>query len=158
VSPLINWDSPWMPLSLATVLLLGILVDAPRDSGRPIWLRLIIRVAVFAILTWLLQQAVGSPIAPVRLLSASAQVWADLVEIGWWALGARVAVGFLRAVVVLEGRPRETQIISDLLAGAIYTATGLAVVNFVFWRCKVHCPTYSRASRWASNTLTNRAT
>jgi CRP-like cAMP-binding protein len=35
-------------------------------------------------------------------------------------------------VVVLENQPRETKIISDLLAGAIYTATSLAVVNFVF--------------------------
>ena len=33
---------------------------------------------------------------------------------------------------MLENRPRETQIVSDLLAGAIYIATGLAVVNFVF--------------------------
>jgi small-conductance mechanosensitive channel/CRP-like cAMP-binding protein len=132
VPPLINWDSPWMPLSLATVLLLGILVDAPRDSGRPLWLRLVIRIAAFAILTWLLQRAVGSPVAPTPLPSASGRIWADLVEIGWWALGTRVAVGFLRVVVVLEGRPQETQIISDLLAGAIYTATALAVVNFVF--------------------------
>jgi small-conductance mechanosensitive channel/CRP-like cAMP-binding protein len=132
VPPLINWNGPWLPLSLATVLLLGILVDAPRDAARPLWLRLVIRVAVFAALTWLLEYAVGSPVAPSPLLSPSAQVWARLVEIGWWALGARVAVGFLRFVIVLEARPRETQIISDLLAGAIYTATGLAVVNFVF--------------------------
>jgi small-conductance mechanosensitive channel len=131
VPPLINWDSPWWPLSAATVLLVGILLDTPRDSSRPLWLRLVIRVTVFAVLTWLLHDAVGSPVAPAPLQSASAQVWADLVEIGWCALGARVAVGFLRVVVVLKGRPRETQIISDLLAGAIYTATGLAVVNFV---------------------------
>jgi small-conductance mechanosensitive channel/CRP-like cAMP-binding protein len=132
VAELINWDGPWMPLFLATVLLVGVLVDSPRDSGRPLWLRFLSRVAVFGIMTWLLQRTVGSPVAPSPLPSPTAQDWADLVEIGWWALGARVAVGFLRLVVVLEGRPRETQIISDLLAGAIYTATGLAVVNFVF--------------------------
>ena len=56
----------------------------------------------------------------------------QIVLIGWWMLGARVAVGLIRLVVVLENRPRETQIISDLLAGAIYIATALAVVNFVF--------------------------
>jgi small-conductance mechanosensitive channel/CRP-like cAMP-binding protein len=132
VLPLGIWSSPWVALSLATVLLAGILLDAPRDSGRPLWLRLLIRIVVFAALTWLLQHAVGSPVAPSQLPSPSVQIWADFVEIGWWALGARVAVGFLRVVVVLEGRPRETQIISDLLAGAIYTATGLAVINFVF--------------------------
>ena len=130
--PLFNLDNAWAPLSLATILLLGILADAPRDSRRPLWRRLLLRVAVFGVLTWLLQRAVGSPVAPSPLLAPTAHVWADFVEIGWWALGARVAVGFLGLVVVLEGRPQETQIISDLLAGAIYTAAGLAVVNFVF--------------------------
>ena len=47
-------------------------------------------------------------------------------------VGAGVAVGIVRLVVVLENRPRETQLISDLLAGAIYIATALAVINFVF--------------------------
>ena len=130
--PLIDWDGPWMPLSLATVLLLAIIVDVRREPGRPLLLRLFIRATAFVILTLLLQHVVGSPVEPARLASAGAQVWAGLIEVGWWALGARVAVGFVRVVVVLEGRPRETQIVSDLLAGAIYTATGLAVVNFVF--------------------------
>jgi len=132
VTPLTDWSSPWMPLSLATILLLGVLLDAPRDSARPLWLRLITRGAVFGIVTWLLQHAVGSPLAPSAPLPPGARVWADLVETSWWALGARVAVVLLRFVVVLEGRPRETQIIADLLSGAIYTATALSVVNFVF--------------------------
>ena len=37
-------------------------------------------------------------------------------------------MGVLRSIVVLEGRPRETQIVSDILAGVIYTATVLAVL------------------------------
>jgi small-conductance mechanosensitive channel len=47
-------------------------------------------------------------------------------------LGARVAVGVLRLVLVLEDKPRETQIVSDLLASTIYVATALSVINFVF--------------------------
>jgi hypothetical protein len=47
-------------------------------------------------------------------------------------LGARVAVGLVRLVVVLESRPRETRIIPDLLVSVIYIATALAVINFVF--------------------------
>ena len=132
MAPLMNWNTPWLPLSLATVLLLGILVGVPRESGKPLWLRLVTRVVVFGVLTWLIELAVGSPVAPSEMLSPGVLVWSRLTEMGWWAQGARVAVGFLRVVVVLEGRPRETQIISDLLAGSIYTATGLAVVNFVF--------------------------
>ena len=40
---MINWDSPLLPLSVATVLLIGIFIDAPRDTGRPLrigWLQL----------------------------------------------------------------------------------------------------------------------
>ena len=132
MTPLTDWSSPWMPLSLATVLLLGVLLDAPRDSARPLWLRLVTRGTVFGVVTWLLQHALGSPLGPSAPLPPGARIWADLVETGWWALGARVAVVLLRFVVVLEGRPRETRIIADLLSGAIYTATALAVVDFVF--------------------------
>jgi small-conductance mechanosensitive channel/CRP-like cAMP-binding protein len=122
-----------VPLSFASLLLLATAVDARRDRYRPLWLRLVVRIIVFTTLTWLMQLAVGSPLAPqFRATVPAAYVWAQLAEIGWWMVGARVAVGILRLVVVLENRPRETQIVSDLLAGAIYVATALAVVNFVF--------------------------
>jgi small-conductance mechanosensitive channel/CRP-like cAMP-binding protein len=54
------------------------------------------------------------------------------VEIGWWMQGARVAAGIVRLLVVLENRPRETQIVSDLLAAALYVTTALSVIRFVF--------------------------
>ena len=47
-------------------------------------------------------------------------------------LGARVAVGVLRLALVVEDKPRQTQIVSDLLASTIYVATALSVINFVF--------------------------
>jgi len=124
---------PLLPLSLASLLLLATAIDARRDAHRPLWLRLALRIAVFALLTWLLQHAIGSPVAPqFHATLPGEQIWGQLVQIGWWMLGARVAVGIIRLVVVLENRPRETQIVSDLLAGAIYIATALAVINFVF--------------------------
>ena len=54
-----------------------------------------------------------------------------LIEAGRWLIGARGAIGIMRLIVVLAHRPRETQLISDL-AAAVYTATGLAIVDFVF--------------------------
>jgi small-conductance mechanosensitive channel/CRP-like cAMP-binding protein len=124
---------PLLPLSLASLILLVTAVDAWRDQHRPLWLRLMLRIAVFAGLTWLLQRAFGSPVVPdFHATRPGVQIWGRLVQIGWWMLGARVAVGIVRLVVVLEDRPRETQIVSDLLAGIIYIAMGLAVVNFVF--------------------------
>jgi hypothetical protein len=107
---------PW--LSLATVLMLATAADARRDRRRPLWLRFVIRVTVFAAATWLMQRALGSPLAPqLGTVTTSERVWMQLAGIGWWMLGARVAVGVVRLVVVLENQPRETKIISDLLAG-----------------------------------------
>ena len=124
---------PVLPLSIGGLLLLAAALDARRDRRRPLWLRLLLRVAVFAALTWLLELALESPVAPqFHSTLPGERFLAQVVLIGWWMLGARVAVGLIRLVVVLENRPRETQIISDLLAGVIYIATALAVVNFVF--------------------------
>ena len=112
--------NPLVPLSLASLLLLATAIDAQRDRRRPLWLRLVVRVVVFTVLTWLMQLAVGSPVAPqVHAVVPGEVLWAQLAGIGWWMVGARVAVGILRLVVVLENRPRETQIVSDLLAVAI---------------------------------------
>jgi small-conductance mechanosensitive channel/CRP-like cAMP-binding protein len=124
---------PTFWLTLASILMLAVAIDMRWDRERKLWARFSTRVFTFAIATWLMQRAVISPLAP-QLSSATAtvRIWALLVEIGWWLLGARVAVGLVRLVVVLEHRPRETKMISDLLAGLIYVATTLAVVNFVF--------------------------
>ena len=120
-------------LTLASILMLAVAIDIRWDGGRKLWVRFSTRVLSFITATWLMQRAVISPLAP-QLSSATptVRIWALLVEIGWWLLGARVAVGLVRLVVVLEHRPRETKMISDLLAGLIYVATTLAVVNFVF--------------------------
>jgi small-conductance mechanosensitive channel/CRP-like cAMP-binding protein len=125
-------SGPVPSLTLATLLLVATVFDIWRDRKRPLWLRFVIRVVEFAALTWLLQVAVRSPVAPqLDVAEAGMRAWAKLIEIGWWMLGARVAVGIVRLVVVLENRPRETKIVSDLLAGVIYIATALAVINFV---------------------------
>lgn len=126
-------DLPRAPLSLASLVLLAAAIDARNDQRRPLWLRLAVRIVVFTVLTWLMRLAVGSPVAPrLPIGLPGEQVWAQLVEIGWWMVGARVAVDIVRFVVVVENRPRETRIVSDLLAGAIYIATALSVINFVF--------------------------
>jgi small-conductance mechanosensitive channel len=133
LSEVLTTPGPLQCLALATVLMLATAADIRRDRVRPLWLRFVARVVIFVVATWLMHRAIGSPFAP-RLGSATTRerVWMQIAGIGWWMLGARVAVGVVQLVVVLENRPRETKIISDLLAGVIYTATTLAVVNFVF--------------------------
>ncbi|HUN42493.1 MAG TPA: mechanosensitive ion channel family protein [Acetobacteraceae bacterium] len=122
-----------LSLALASVLMLATALDTRFDRKRPLWLRLVIRVTVFGAATWFMRRAIGSPVTPhLRAATTGEQIWMQLAEIGWWILGARVAVDIVRLVVVLENQPRETKIVSDLVAGAIYTATILSVFNFVF--------------------------
>jgi hypothetical protein len=57
-----------------------------------------------------MQRSIGSPVAAEPGdATAGERVWMQLAEIGWWILGARVAVGIVRLVVVLENKPRETK-------------------------------------------------
>ena len=122
-----------LPLSVATLLLIATAADSVTDRKRPLLVRLGLRLAIFAVLTWCVEQVAGSPLAPIpRADSTTLQVWTELVEIGWWMQGARVAAGIMRLVVVLENRPRETQIVSDLLAAGLYVTTALSVIRFVF--------------------------
>ena len=132
VLPRIDMNAPWVMLACATILLVGTFADTQRETMRPLWMRFVIRLITFALLTWLLQRSIGLPTVSAPQLSAGFRIWAHLAEFGWWIMGARVAVGIVRLLVVLKGRPRETRIVSDLLAGAIYTATAMSVVNFVF--------------------------
>nr|WP_321983157.1 mechanosensitive ion channel family protein [uncultured Lichenicoccus sp.] len=126
-----------LPLLLSTLLLV-VTALVPRLAHLlglrwPLWLRVAWQITAFALLTILLEQVVGSPLQPrYHAPRASVQLWQQFIEAGWWLVGARIAIGLARLLVVLEGRPRETRIISDLLAGAIYVATILAIVNFAF--------------------------
>jgi small-conductance mechanosensitive channel/CRP-like cAMP-binding protein len=99
----------------------------------PLWLRAVWSISIFIGLTLILRLLVGAPLRPHFAISPPAiAFWERLIEAGWWLMGARGAIGLMRLVVVLEDRPRETQIISDLVAGGIYITTGLAIVDFVF--------------------------
>ncbi len=71
--PQIDMNAPWVMLTLATVLLLVTFVDARRDTTRPLWLRLVIRLVSFGALTWLLQRSVGLPTVTTAVAFAGHQ-------------------------------------------------------------------------------------
>ena len=122
-----------LPAILATLLLVLTMAVAALRPRWPLWVQVTTRAAVFAMLTILVQRLLGSPLRPhYSAISSGRDVWEHVIEAGWWLLLARVGVTLVRLLVVLENRPRETQIVSDLMAGAIYLATLLAIVNFVF--------------------------
>ncbi len=119
------------PLVVAIALVCFTTLLALSQPRWPLWCRAIWRLSVFVSLTFLLQRILGSPLHPdYGAAKAQGEIWARLVEAAWWVIAARGLVGVIRLAVVLEHRPRETQIISDLLAGLIYVASTLAVINY----------------------------
>jgi small-conductance mechanosensitive channel len=126
-------NDPLVPLLTATFLLCASVIVPRLRPSWPLWLGVLSRIIIFVALTMLVQKILGSPLEPsFSTAHAGQQFWEQLIEAGWWLVAARVAAGLARLFVVLENRPRETQIVSDLLAGAIYVATILAIVNFAF--------------------------
>jgi len=124
---------PLVQLLLATILMFAVLLLPQARKGWPLWLRAAWAVGIFIGLTLVLRQLIGSPLRPhYEMAQPAVALWEKLIEAGWWLMGARGAIGLMRLVVVLEHRPRETQIVSDLAAGAIYITTGLAIVDYVF--------------------------
>jgi small-conductance mechanosensitive channel/CRP-like cAMP-binding protein len=75
----------------------------------------------------------GSPVHP-RFDAASRirEFWEQLLETTWWLLAARAVVVLASLAVAFKGRSRQTKLAADLVAGAIYIATLLAILNFVF--------------------------
>jgi small-conductance mechanosensitive channel/CRP-like cAMP-binding protein len=91
------------------------------------------RVVALAVLTVALVRA---GVVPYQALVLTGVPLKDAVhavlKIAWWLWTAWFLVGFLRAFVVTERRPREGKLIQDLLAGLVYLAALLAIVAYVF--------------------------
>ena len=119
-------------LVLSGLLVAAVVVPRLQPHWRA-WQRVIWRLLTFAAATALIERLLGTPTQPhFERLHIGVTFWEQVVDAGWWLLGGRVAVGFVRLLVVLENRPRETRIVSDLLAGAIYVGTILCIVSFAF--------------------------
>ncbi len=125
---------PLVLLLIATFLIFFPVIAVSRVRGKwPLWLRAVWAIANFTLLSFIMRQLFITPLRPHYFEAApAAAFWERLVVAGWWLAAARGGIALMRLVVVLEHRPRETQIISDLAAGGIYIATGLAIVDFVF--------------------------
>jgi small-conductance mechanosensitive channel/CRP-like cAMP-binding protein len=120
-------------LGLTTGLLCAAALMPQARMKWPLWLRATWAITIFLIITIMLTQIIGSPLLPrYDIDHPGVEFWEKLIEAGWWLMMARGAIGLMRLFVVLEDRARETQIVSDLIASAIYIATILALIDFVF--------------------------
>ncbi len=60
------------------------------------------------------------------------RLFEQLLAIGWWLLGARLAVLLARGIVAAGSPSREARVLSDLMSGAIGVAAILSIIAFVF--------------------------
>ena len=107
-----------------------------RDSywqGRSALAYFFVQLFVFAIFTGLMLAGGVVPYRPgVSIGPEPARFYAGVLELIWWLGAAWLAVGFLRAFVVLERQPRDTKLVQDLLAALIYLTATFAIVAYVF--------------------------
>jgi small-conductance mechanosensitive channel/CRP-like cAMP-binding protein len=121
------------PLVIALAIFsLGGLLTHLLFRGYPLR-RAVVRVVFLLVLTVVLLDA---GIVPYQKLQLTGVPFRDaahgLLKIAWWLYAAWFVVGFLRAFVVTEHRPREGKLIQDLLAGAVYLAAVFAIIAYVF--------------------------
>ena len=121
------------PLIQAGVVIVGGFFGARAWLERNSRIHFLVQLLVFVVLTGLLLSGGVVPFRPTaaagtplrRLLAAG-------LEVVWWLAGGWLAVGFMRAFIVLGRRPRESRLVQDLLAALIYLAAAIAIVAYVF--------------------------
>lgn len=59
-------------------------------------------------------------------------VFVGIAKIIWWVNAALTLAGFVRFFLIFERRPRESQLLQDLLVGLVYIGAGLSVIAYVF--------------------------
>jgi len=121
------------PLVLAFgLMVLGGLTTHFLLKNRP-FPRAILRVVFLILLTIVL---VYAGIVPYQSLQLTGTPFLDIVhgalKVAWWFWMAWFLVGFLRAFIIVEHRPREGKLLQDLFAGLIYLAALFAVIAYVF--------------------------
>jgi small-conductance mechanosensitive channel len=87
----------------------------------------------FALETVLIVALIGSPFHPVyRPHDLRREFWLQILACFWWALAARELISFLALLTTVRERAIESKLLSDVLAGTIYTCAALAMMGFVF--------------------------
>jgi small-conductance mechanosensitive channel/CRP-like cAMP-binding protein len=121
------------PLFLSGVVIVSGFFGARYWRGRSLLACFLVQLLVLVILTGLMLAGGVVPYRPgVTTGPEPKRLFVGVLEVIWWLVAAWLAVGFLRAFVVLGRQPRESKLVQDLLAGLIYLAAVVAIVADVF--------------------------
>ena len=121
------------PLFLAGAVIVVGFFGARYWQRRSALAYFFVQLFFFAILTGLMLAGGVVPYRPgVSTGAEPTRLFVGVLEVIWWLGAAWLAVGFLRAFVVLGRQPRDTKLVQDLLAALIYLAATFAIVAYVF--------------------------
>ncbi len=90
------------------------------------------RIGLFVALTAVLVSNGIEPYQPRPVAGGARELGVHLLEILWWCALAWTLVAFIRAVVIFERRPHESELSQQLLAGLIYLSVALGIIGNVF--------------------------
>jgi small-conductance mechanosensitive channel/CRP-like cAMP-binding protein len=121
------------PLFLAGVVVVAGFFGARHWQGRSSLAHFLSQLIAFAILTALMLAGGIVPYRPGAAIEAEPKrFFVGAFEVIWWLGAAWLAVGFLRAFVVLGRQPRESKLVQDLLAALIYLTAVFGIATDVF--------------------------
>jgi small-conductance mechanosensitive channel/CRP-like cAMP-binding protein len=121
------------PLVPAALVIVTGFFGARYWQERSSRVHFLIQALVFAILTGLMLKGGVVPYRPGGTTEAEPRrLLAGALEVVWWLAGAWLAVGFMRAFIVLGRRPHESKLVQDVLTALIYLAAVIAIVAYVF--------------------------
>ena len=93
------------------LIMAGVIIGRMLFKQQPMW-RVVARIIFLGLLTLLL---LHDGIVPYQPLQITGTPYRDLIagtlKIAWWLWAAWFFVALVRAVVILEGRPREGRLI-----------------------------------------------
>jgi small-conductance mechanosensitive channel/CRP-like cAMP-binding protein len=121
------------PLFLAAAVTVVGFFGARYWQRRSAFVYFLVQLFFFTILTGLMLAGGVIPYRPgVSIRPEPTRLFVGVLEVLWWLGAAWLAVGFLRAFVVLGRQARDTKLFQDLLAALIYLAATFAIVAYVF--------------------------
>ena len=95
--------------------------------------RFVVMSLFFTVDTLLIVGLIGTPLAPVfRPQELPREFWLQILACVWWALAARELIALLKLVTRFQKVAAENKLLFDVISGAVYVCSVLAMMGFVF--------------------------